>query len=217
MDRPKTALIIPAFNEAASIREVVVRSAGYGTPIVVDDASSDRTEELARAAGAEVVKHQRNLGYEGALETGFRRAAELDMEFAVTLDGDGQHDPQIIERFVAALCAGADVVVGIRDRRQRFAEDVFAWVGRRRWGIEDPLCGMKGYRMTVYRARGCFDSCSSVGTELAIFAAASGMKVAQLPVPTRVRSGSSRFGSGLKPNLRILRALAAVWARWKPR
>lgn len=214
MDRSSIALIIPALNEAASIGDVVARASAYGTPIVVDDGSSDATPDLARAAGAQVVSHARNLGYEAALETGFARAAELGVEVAVTMDADGQHNPSTIVTILKALDAGADVVVGVRDRKQRAAEHLFGWVSRLRWGIRDPLCGMKGYRMSVYRLRGCFDSCASVGTELAIFAAARKMKVVQVPVLTRGRVGRPRFGSGVRANWRLLRALAAVAGKW---
>ena len=63
----KVAIVVPAFNEAESIADVVAAIRDYGTPIVVDDASVDATALQAQAAGAIVVRHRRNLGYDGAL------------------------------------------------------------------------------------------------------------------------------------------------------
>lgn len=192
---------------------VVANSIGYGLPIVVDDGSTDATGQVAAAAGAEVVRHAVNQGYDAALESGFRRAAQLGLEWVVTLDADGQHDPTIIPRMLAELEAGADVVVGVRDVRQRFAEHAYAWYGRWRWGLRDPLCGMKGYRLEVYRSHGCFDSCRSIGTELAVFAVVCAYDVRQIPIVTRERHGVPRFGNLLRGNARILRALALIAVR----
>lgn len=207
MDRSRIGIVIPALNESASIAAVVTAASRFGVPIVVDDASTDSTAELAARHGATVVSHRNVLGYDGALNTGFSKAAEMGCEAIITIDADGQHDPSLIQRFIDALEAGADVVIGIRSRRQRLAEHLFAWYASRRYGITDPLCGMKAYRTTVLTALGHFDSYQSIGTELAIFAARSGYRVAQVPFAVRERKGSPRFGRALSGNLKILRAM----------
>lgn len=207
MDRPRVAIVIPAWNEAATIADVVRGAREYGLPIMVDDGSNDQTAALAREAGAEVVVHEKNRGYEGALNSGFRRAAELECEIIVTADADGQHDPTLVAKFVDAIDAGADVVIGIRSRRQRVGEHLFALYTRARFGIEDPLCGMKAYRRSVYDALGHFDSRRLVGTELALFAAKRRYRIGQTAFQVRERQGASRFGQVFKGNYRILRAL----------
>lgn len=203
----KVAAVIPAFNESVSIVRVIEGILHYAFPIVVDDGSTDETAVIARLAGAEVVQHRNNLGYDRALDTGMNKASELGYEFAVTLDADGQHNPELLKLFVNELFLGADLVVGVRDRHQRFAESIFAVIGEMFWKIKDPLCGMKGYRLSLLQQAGQFDSYTSIGTELALRAARSGCRIAQVPVPTRQREGISRFGGGLKANWRILRAL----------
>lgn len=207
MDRSRVAIVIPALNEAATVARVVHAVAPYGQPVVVDDGSSDRTGELAREAGAEVVRHAANRGYDAALQSGFEAAAGRGFACILTIDADGQHQPHLIAEFVRAIDAGADVVVGVRDRRQRFGEHLFAWLGGRLWGVDDPLCGMKAYRASVYQALGHFDSYRSIGTELCLFAAQTGRVVIQLPVPTLDRQDHPRFGRRWVANLRILRAL----------
>lgn len=212
MDRSRVAIVIPALNEAATIAAVVAGVSGCGRAIVVDDGSTDATAALARAAGAEVVRHARNLGYDDALNSGFAHADALGCEYAITCDADGQHDTRQIAEFIALLDQGHDLVLGVRDRRARVAERVFAVVARRLWGLSDPMCGMKGYRMSLYRRHRAFDTVRSIGSELAIRGAAAGLRVAERRAPVRERVDSPRFGSGLRANLRILRALCRLLA-----
>lgn len=201
------AAVIPALNEAAAIANVVRAVSPYAKPIVVDDGSSDGTAELAREAGAVVVVHEQNQGYDRALESGLFKALELGFDYAITLDGDGQHAPATIDLFKAELAKGADLVVGARDKHQRFAESLFAWVGKLLWNVQDPLCGMKGYRLDRLALAGRFDTYSSVGTEFTIRAVRSGYRITEIPIMTRERIGTSRFGTGMRANWRILQAL----------
>ncbi|MES2975043.1 MAG: glycosyltransferase family 2 protein [Pseudomonadota bacterium] len=207
MDRSRIAVIIPALNESATISQVVRAVAAHGQAIVVDDGSSDTTAAIAEQAGAQVVRHARNQGYDGALNSGFAHADRQGFEYFVTVDADGQHNPALISAFVARLDDGADVVAGVRDRRQRLGEHVFAWVGGVLWGIRDPMCGMKAYRADLYRMLGHFDAYQSIGTELCIFAVRSGKRMDQIPVATADRQDSPRFGRRWVANRRILRAL----------
>jgi glycosyltransferase involved in cell wall biosynthesis len=207
MDRYRVAIIIPALNESATIAGIVETVEKYGTPIVVDDGSIDNTAELALKSGAVVVAHKINRGYDAALSSGFKKAIELGVKIIVTIDADGQHDPQLIRKFIKAIDSGADIVVGIRSRRQRLAEHLFAWYAGLRFGVKDPLCGMKAYRTELYQALGHFDSYGSIGTELMIFAAKNGYQFEQIEFDVRERSGKSRFGSVFLGNYKIMRAI----------
>jgi glycosyltransferase involved in cell wall biosynthesis len=207
MDRHRIAIVIPAFNEAETIRAVVTSASDYGAPIVVDDGSIDDTAKAAAAAGAHVVRQSVNSGYDEALNAGFQHAARLGCEYVLTMDADGQHDPVILRRLIESLDGGADVVTGTRDKRQRIAEYFFAWLTSFKWGIRDPLCGLKGYRMAVYDELGHFDCYGSIGTELILFASRRGKRIVQFPIATRARRGAPRFGTGLRANGRIFRAL----------
>ena len=211
----RLAIVVPAFNEVRTIGALIEAIAGHGVPIVVDDGSLDGTGDRAASAGAVVVRHSTNRGYDAALNSGFRRADEMNAHYVVTVDADGQHPPSLIPQFVEQLAQGAGVVIGIRDRRQRWSEHVFAWIARGLYGVRDPLCGMKGYRIEVYRQLGHVDCHGSIGSELALYAARSGCRVAQIPVPTRSRADVPRVGAGLRINMRILRAaFNAVIRRW---
>ena len=208
MDRSRVAIIIPALNEASTIGHVVHLAEVHGVPWVVDDGSVDATAQIARDAGAFVVAHPQTQGYDQALNTGFAAAYSKGCDVFVTLDADGQHDPGLLPHILQLLEEGADVVIGVRSHFARLAEHIFAHLSRIRYGISDPLCGLKAYRVSVYVARGHFDHYGSIGTELALFAAARGMKVEQVKFEVKERADTPRFGRIWSANLRILRALA---------
>lgn len=204
----KTAIIIPAYNESTTIARVVEEVRPYGTPVVVDDASSDDTAELAAASGAEVVRHAWNRGYDAALQSGFERAAVLGAEVAVTFDADGQHDAAGLGRMLAPLKSGeVDLVIGVRLQPARFAEAVFNFYTRLRFNVPDILCGLKGYHMSLYHAHGRFDGTLSIGTELALAALRGGVRSTTVTVAIHPRRGQPRFGASLRANWHILRAL----------
>lgn len=207
MERHRLGIVIPALNEEETIGPMVTNASQYGIPIVVDDGSSDETGTLATEAGATVIRHVVRRGYDQALNSGFAHANQIGCEFVITMDADGQHDPAILNAFIRALEDGANMVIGFRDRRQRLAEHIFAWVGWLRWAIRDPLCGMKAYHINTYRELGHFDSYDSIGTELAIFAAKTGKQISQIPVKTRERNGKARFGDRYSTNKQIMRSL----------
>lgn len=109
-------VILPAYNEEVSIGSIVLLTRFYAdNVIVVDDGSSDRTAEVAKKAGAEVIIHEVNQGKGGALKTGFTAAADLGADIIVTMDSDGQHNPVDIPKLVAPIIEGsADMVNGSR-------------------------------------------------------------------------------------------------------
>jgi len=207
MDRSRVALVIPAFNEASTIFTVVTAAIKYGQPIVVNDNSQDDTAKIAKAAGAVVVSHVENQGYDGALESGFREATRLQFDYIITLDADGQHDPSLLQEFVAAMEGGFSLVLGVRSSKARLAEHIFAMYTRSRYGVLDPLCGMKGYRRDLYEHIGHFDTYKSIGTELMLRSIASGTTFKQVHFQVQDRADAPRFGRSIAANLKILRAL----------
>jgi len=107
---------IPAFNEEGKIAKVIVKAQRHvDRVVVVDDGSEDDTAFIAERLGARVIRHGRNLGYGGAIRSCFNAARELEADVMVTVDADGQHDPDDIPRLVEPIRQGkADVVIGSR-------------------------------------------------------------------------------------------------------
>lgn len=212
MDRYRLAIVIPAYNESKTISGVVKSVNPFGTPIVVDDGSKDDTVSLAESAGAIVVSHRNNVGYDEALNSGFEKAFELGFTVVITFDADGQHDELMIPSFVNKIEAGADVVVGVRNQKQRISEHIFAWYTDLRFKIKDPLCGMKAYRKIVYDKLGHMDSFGSIGTELAIFAAKNQYRIEEMDIKIAVREGEPRFSRSFTGEYKIIRAMfLSLW------
>jgi len=108
--------VIPAYNEAACVGEVVrqVRSR-FPNVVVVDDGSADATAEVSRVAGAVVVRHMVNRGQGAALKTGIECALARGAEVVVTFDSDGQHQLEDVDALLAPVLAGeCDVALGSR-------------------------------------------------------------------------------------------------------
>ncbi|MFF7249481.1 glycosyltransferase family 2 protein [Embleya sp. NPDC008237] len=131
INNKRVLIIIPAWNEAASIGDVIREVRGVLPEVdllVVDDGSTDDTTKVARAAGATVTTLPYNLGVGGAMRLGYRYAYEHDYDVAIQVDADGQHDPRYVPKLVDRL-DDASLVIGAR-----FAgEGDYAVRGPRKW------------------------------------------------------------------------------------
>lgn len=155
-------VVIPALNAAPFLGDVVRGARLHGYPVlVVDDGSTDATSDVARQAGAEVVRHEENLGKGAALKTGFAWALERGVAAVVTLDADGQHLPRQISLFVEAWRrSGADLIIGSRRHlfegmlpRRRNANRFSAWAISHASGrtIPDSQSGFRLYSARLLR------------------------------------------------------------------
>jgi len=116
-DARRIGVVIPAHNEAQSIGALVQKVLErVPLVVVVDDGSLDKSGEIARENGAEVIRHKICLGKGAALRTGFSFLLEAGCEAVITMDGDGQHLPEDIDKFLRAwqIHPGTDIFVGTR-------------------------------------------------------------------------------------------------------
>ena len=204
----RVAIVIPAYDEQASIGDVISSIAEFGDVIVVSDGSTDGTAEVSRQAGATVIEHESNRGYDAALATGFHHANQADYEVVVSFDADGELEAEAIGRAIVEIERGtAEIVLGWRTRVPRFSERLFGYYTRYRFGVPDILCGLKAFAMAVYRKHRTDMGSSSVFTGLALAALRANTKFALIPITVKPRTDVSRFGNGWRANQRILAAL----------
>lgn len=181
MDRDDVTVVVPAYNEGGRIGAVLDELHDDYEVLVVDDASADDTAAVARDAGATVVEHERNRGYLAALRTGFE-AVETDV--VVTLDADGEHDPEDVDRLLEPIAAGeADVVFGAREDVPRPSERLLNRLATRALPLTDTGTGFRALRTDLAK-RLELDTACTCGT-LALEAALRGARVAEVPSPTR--------------------------------
>lgn len=161
--KERVVAVIPALNAERTLPRVVEETRKQIEPVVViDDGSSDRTGEVARAAGAIVLRHDVNRGKGAALKTGFAWALENGCEGAITLDADGQHLPSEIPKFLRQREAGAeDLIIGGRAHlfgqmlpRRRNANRFSAWCIAKCSGVRitDSQSGFRFYSASLIRA-----------------------------------------------------------------
>ena len=202
----KVAIIIPAYNEQATIRSVILQVKKYGTVIVVNDGSQDSTQSEAEKAGALVCKLSQNMGYDFATLTGIREAKRMGFDAAITFDGDGQHDPNILEEIIKTL-QGFDLVIGVRQETARISETVFNRYCKWKFQVSDILCGLKGYKLRKLTEYSESSHLGSVGTGMSLDIIRKGGLVSEVPVPINPRQGASSFGRGIRANTKIFYAL----------
>lgn len=196
--------LIPAYNEEATVGRIVARVQRlWRCPvIVIDDCSADATADIARAAGAIVLPLAIQLGAWGAIQTGLRYALQHGYRTVVTLDADGQHEPESIGDLLQLLATHpADVVIGAFPERASRARRIAWSYFRLLTGIrlEDITSGFRAYNhaaITVLASReASLLDYQDVGVLLILFR--KGLRIAEAPVSMQPRTaGASRiFGS----------------------
>ncbi|MER5641717.1 glycosyltransferase family 2 protein [Kitasatospora sp. NPDC002227] len=214
-------IILPAWNEADGLPGVlgeIKRQLPYVDTLVVDDGSTDRTAEVAAAAGSAVARLPYNLGVGGAMRLGYRYAQLHGYDVAIQVDADGQHDPSYVPELLAKL-GEADLVIGAR-----FAgEGEYAARGPRRWAmrlLSVVLSRITGARLTDTTSG--FRACNRplieffarwypveyLGdtVESLVGAARCGFTVRQVPVAMRARTTGRPSASPVKATIYLVRA-----------
>jgi glycosyltransferase involved in cell wall biosynthesis len=195
IDRTTIAAVVPAYLEKRHIADVVRRTlTQLDNVLVIDDGSADATAAAARNAGAEVIVHPQNMGKGESIKTGLRHWLERNFIYVVVLDGDGQHLPEEIERFLgAASSTRAELLIGTRMKDVREMPLLRRLVNRYMSNKISRLCGQAipdtqcGFRM-VHRSlipdllggAERFD----YETEMLILASRKGCRIESVPITT---------------------------------
>ena len=200
----KICCVIPAYQESRAIKKVVHLSRKYcNTVIVVDDGSSDATGQIAEESKAVVLRHSRNLGKGAALRTGFNYAIAKGCDVIVTLDGDLQHNPHSIPRFIDKINQGHDVVVGSRYATQSeempFARKLSNLITTQalrvffKVPVTDSQSGYRAFRRQVLEAVPIRDDGFSAETEILIDAKRAGFDIGEVPIATNYGDEESKI------------------------
>lgn len=221
----KTLIIIPAFNEEENIEQVInnlIKNYPKYDYIIVNDCSTDNTETVCKKNGFNYISLPYNLGIGGGVQTGYKYALINGYDFAVQMDGDGQHNPEYLDQLVKPLENGeCDVVIG-----SRFIENQgFQSSGIRRFGIKflsfliKLCCGVKvkdvtsGYRavnqklIKIYSENYADDYPEP---EAIIAAKMYGAKIKEIPVIMNERTGGVSSISPIKSIYYMIKVSLAI-------
>jgi glycosyltransferase involved in cell wall biosynthesis len=228
LSHPRVLVVIPAFDEEASLPATLAEvraKAPQVDVVVVDDASRDRTTEVARAHGVPVLHHAVNLGVGGAMQTAFRFAMLHGYDVCVQLDADGQHDPASLPELLAPVLAErCDVAIGSRyvarsgyrapiGRRlgmRLFSLVVRLAIGRR---ITDTTSGFRAYDRRVMEVCQHDFPRDFPDAPLLIMLARRGFSLLEVPVVMRERrAGQSFYTLGKRLYYPYKNLLASVMA-----
>ena len=191
--RPFIVACIPAYNEELTIAKVVLKARRHVDKVIVcDDGSTDMTAEIAEACGAEVIRHKKNMGYGAAIGSLFRRAREIGADIMVTLDADGQHDPDYIPKLIEPVMKGeADVVIGSRflagdvkvPTYRRIGIRIINWVTRQgSRKISDTQSGFRAYSRKAMETVLPTETGMGISTETLIKALQNKLSIKEVPV-----------------------------------
>ena len=215
--------VIPAFNEAGSILEVIKGVQGFGIEaIVVDDGSSDETSLIAERQGAHIVRHHKRSGKGLALRDGFNYAVDKEYDLVFTIDGDGQHDPFDIPLFLDKFQKlHADAVIGnrmnnptnmplIRIMANKFMSQAISMICHQH--IPDTQCG---YRLFTRQAISNIDIKSrkfEIESEILVKLSRQGLRIDSVPIKS-IYAGETSKIRPVRDSLRFIRFMARAMVK----
>jgi len=216
--RSKIVAAIPCLNEERYIGSVVLKTKKFvDRVIVIDDGSNDATAEVAAAAGASVHKHGENRGYGAAIRSALAKGRQLRADVLVTLDGDGQHDPNDIPKLIKPLLDGeTDVVVGSRFLGKGSRPPFYRRLGLRvlttatnlgsGQKVSDSQSGFRAYSSKALKELNLAESGMSATSEIQFAISKSGLRVAEVPIDVSYvgRAKRSPIGHGVGVLTRLL-------------
>ena len=213
---------IPCYNEEVAIGSLVARASQYADRVVVlDDGSTEKTADVARLTGADVLAHDTNLGKGAALRDLFARATQCDVDVLVIIDGDGQHNPDDIPLLVSPVVSDeADFVIGSRyltgksdtPSYRRFGQlvlDKFTRVGSRRdLPVTDTQSGFRAFSMKTAHIFKFTSNKLGIESEMLMDAAKAQVRIKEVDVSVRYdvgRSSTNPMAHGLEVLVGVLR------------
>lgn len=157
----KTLIIIPSYNEEDNLPKLIedIKSYGYDY-LIINDKSTDNTEDLAKSKGYNILNLSINVGLAGVTKVGFMYARDNDYDCVVCIDGDGQHQPKYVNTLIDSIEEGNDYVIGSRFVIEKkpfsmrmIGSNILSFLIKIKTGvtINDPTSGMRALGKTVIR------------------------------------------------------------------
>ena len=204
------SIIIPAYNEEKTLERVIFQCLKYGNVIVVNDCSNDKTLKTIKKINSKnlhILNNKFRLGYDGSINKGIKFALKKKYKYLITYDADDQFFFKDIYKFIKYLKKGYLIVIGIRSYKQRFIENMFAYILNKKFGIKDPFCGFKGYNSEIFSLKQSLFTYNSIGTEVLLNNLNHIKKIKQINIKIKPRLDKPRFGNIFTGNCKLSLAI----------
>jgi len=221
-NRKKVIACVPAYNEEKTVAKIVLLAQKHvDTVVVVDDGSEDLTGEIAKRLGAYVVRHDTRKGYGAAIQTCFKTARDLNADVMVTLDADGQHDPEEIPKLIKPILDNeADIVIGSRFLNTKSVNEIplyrrlgiktITYLARKATGnrkLSDAQSGFRAYSRKAIEELKIEETGMSVSTEILLKAAEKKLNIVEIPIFCRYKGIKTSTHHPVQHGLNIIASI----------
>ena len=214
MERSKIILIIPSYNELKNLKKIIPSIKKKINFLVLDDCSSDDTHIWLKKNKIKFIRNKKRKGYVRNLKSGFKYVLNygLNYKYVLTMDADNEHKTTYIDNFKKLAKKNPTIVIGNRDKKNRFLEIILGVLFKIKYNINDPLSGFKLYK-TKFISKNinkikddfiCVDLLCKCLLD-------KKNKIIETPITVNKRDGISRFGGIFKANYKILKCFKLLF------
>lgn len=194
-------ILIPSFNEVQNLKKIIKKKYDF---LIIDDNSTDGTQELLKKNKIKYIRNTKNIGYEKSIIKGFKNIKK-NIDYVLTIDGDGEHPINNIKKILNfAKKNNADLVVCNRNKFNRFLEKVFSYFFYIRYKIKDPLSGMKLYYMPSLKKILSKTDKNNFLVDIIINSIKKNFIIKNYNISSQKKIGSSKIGNSIYVQIKLV-------------
>ena len=202
-------ILIPAYNEVKNLVKILKYKYNY---LIIDDNSNDETEKLLKRKKINYIKNSTQIGYEKSIIKGLNYLQKKNFKYVLTLDGDGEHPINKVKKiYYMAKNKKADLIICNRKYKNRFLEDLLSLFFQIRFGLKDPLSGMKIYYLPKIKNLVNKIDKNSFLVDAIIMLIKKKYKILNYEITTKKKFSESKIGYNFTVQLKILRLFRYIF------
>ncbi len=212
MQKYQVIILIPCFNEEKTIIDICEKAKNFGTVLVVNDNSTDKTKILLQEKKINFINNKKNLGYEKSLIKGFNYIFKnfKKAKYILTIDADGELPVKNIPKILKNKNKNLDLLIGNRSNLNRISEIILDYVFKIKFGLKDPVSGFKLYKIKSLKKIVNLLSDKMFLVDAPVIFYKLGRIMSNIDIITKKRLDKPRVGSSISSNLKILRIVYKI-------